>query len=133
MVKNLPVNVGDIRDTFLIPGSGRSPGGGDGNPLQYSCLENLMEQRRLVGYSPQGHKELDATAATCHAHIVDNKTSGYRRWSTHHFLTLKKIHFPRFPPNLSLSPAFKGIQILCLRDSENPNVPFAISKVSVSA
>ena len=39
MVKNLPANAGDIRDADLIPGSGRSPGGGHGNPLQYSCLE----------------------------------------------------------------------------------------------
>ena len=37
MVKNLPANAGDIRDTSLIPGTGRSPGEGHGNPLQYSC------------------------------------------------------------------------------------------------
>ena len=40
MVKNLPANAGDIRDTGWIPGLRRSPGGGHGNPLQYSCLEN---------------------------------------------------------------------------------------------
>ena len=40
MVKNLPANPGDIRDMGSIPGFGRSPGGGYGNPLQYSCLEN---------------------------------------------------------------------------------------------
>ena len=39
-VKNLPVNEGDIRDVGSVPGSGRSAGGGHGNPLQYSCLEN---------------------------------------------------------------------------------------------
>ena len=39
MVKNPPANAGDTRDTGLIPGSGSSPGGGHGNPLQYSCLE----------------------------------------------------------------------------------------------
>ena len=44
MVKNLPVSGGDIRDVGLIPVSGRSPGGGHGNPLQYSCLENPMER-----------------------------------------------------------------------------------------
>ena len=38
----MPANSGDIRDVGLIPGPGRSPGGGHGNPLQYSCLENLM-------------------------------------------------------------------------------------------
>jgi len=43
-IKNLSVNVGDIRDVGSIPGSGRSPGGGYGNPLQYSCLENLMDR-----------------------------------------------------------------------------------------
>ena len=44
MVKNLPANAGDTRDTGSIPGSVRSPGGGHGNPLQYSCLENPMER-----------------------------------------------------------------------------------------
>ena len=44
MVKNLPANSGDIRDTGLIPGSGRSPGGGQGSSLQYSCLENPMDR-----------------------------------------------------------------------------------------
>ena len=43
-VKNLPANVGDIRDTGSIPGWGRSPGGGYGNPLQGSCLENPMDR-----------------------------------------------------------------------------------------
>jgi len=40
LVKNLPVNTGDIRDMGLIPEFGRSPGRGHGNPLQYTCLEN---------------------------------------------------------------------------------------------
>ena len=40
VVKNLPANAGDTRDTGLIPALGRSPGVGNGNPLQYSCLEN---------------------------------------------------------------------------------------------
>ena len=44
MVKNLPANTGVIRDTGSIPGLGRSPGGGNGNPLQYSCLENPMDR-----------------------------------------------------------------------------------------
>ena len=43
MVKNLPASAGDIRDMGSIPGSGKSPGGGHGNPFQYSCLENPME------------------------------------------------------------------------------------------
>ena len=44
MVKNLPSNAEDTRDLGLIPGSGRSPGGGNGNPLQYLCLENPMDR-----------------------------------------------------------------------------------------
>ena len=44
MVKNPPVNAGDTRDTVLIPGSRRFPGEGNGNPLQYSCLGNLMDR-----------------------------------------------------------------------------------------
>ena len=43
VVRNPPANAGDIKDTILIPGSGRYPGGGYGNPLQYSCLENPMD------------------------------------------------------------------------------------------
>ena len=43
MVKNRPANAGDARDMGLIPGLGRSPGEGNGNPLQYSCLENHMD------------------------------------------------------------------------------------------
>ena len=44
VVKNLPANAGDTGDAGLIPGSGRYPGGGHGNPLQYSCLENPMDR-----------------------------------------------------------------------------------------
>ena len=44
MVKKTPVNAGDVRETGLIPGSGRSPGGKHGNPLQYSYLENSMDR-----------------------------------------------------------------------------------------
>ena len=51
MVKNLPANAGDTRDASSIPGSGRSPGEGNGSLLQYSCLENPHGQRRLTGYS----------------------------------------------------------------------------------
>ena len=44
VVKNLPASAGDIRDVGSIPGSGKSPGGGNGNPPQYSCLENPMDK-----------------------------------------------------------------------------------------
>ena len=55
MVKNLPANEGNTRDTGSNPGSGGSPGGGHGNPLQYSCLENPTDR------GAWGHKELDMT------------------------------------------------------------------------
>ena len=44
MVKNLPADAGDTRNAGSIPGSGRSPGEGNGNPLQYSCLENSTDR-----------------------------------------------------------------------------------------
>ena len=51
----------NVGDPGLIPGLGRSPGKGNGTPLQSSCLENSHGQRSLVGYSPWGLKELDTT------------------------------------------------------------------------
>ena len=63
-VKNLPANAGDTRDMGSIPGSGRSPGGGNGNLLQYSCLKNPMD-REPGGL--QGCKESDMTE---HAHCL---------------------------------------------------------------
>ena len=56
--KESTCNVGDLG---LIPGLGGSLGRGHGNPLQYSCLENLHGQRSLVGYSSWCHKESDMT------------------------------------------------------------------------
>ena len=76
-VKNLPANAGDIRDAGLIPGLGRSPGGGRGNPLQCSCLEDPHGQRSLVGYSPWGHKELDTTERlSTHAYASQSESAG---------------------------------------------------------
>ena len=58
MGKEFACNAGDLG---LIPGLGRSPGGGHDSPLQYSCPENPHKQRSLVGYSPMGCKESDMT------------------------------------------------------------------------
>ena len=60
-------NAGDLGS---IPGLGRSPEGGHGNPLQCSCLENPCVQRGLAGYSPRGHKEVDLTEGLNTASLV---------------------------------------------------------------
>ena len=62
-VKNLPANAADLRDVDSIPGLGRSPGGGHGNPFQYSCLESPVDTRAWQA-TVQGCKELDATEVT---------------------------------------------------------------------
>ena len=64
VVKNPPANAGDLREEGLIPGSGRFPGGGNGNPLQYPCLENPMNR--------------GAWWATVHG-VAESDTSEYER------------------------------------------------------
>ena len=72
VVKNLPANARATGAVGLILGLGRSPGAGNGNPLQCSCLENPQGQRSLVGYSPKGCKELDMTEqlSTCRIIVI---------------------------------------------------------------
>ena len=74
MVKKLPAKAGDIRDAGLIPGLGRSLGGGNGNPIQYSCLVKLHGRRSLVGYSPWGPKELEGTEPAHNPYMVDTES-----------------------------------------------------------
>ena len=64
MVKNPPASAGDIEDMGLISGLGRSPGGGHGNTLQYSCLENPMDRG---AWQAHGVAESDTTEVTEHA------------------------------------------------------------------
>ena len=64
MVQTLPANARDTGDTGSVPGQGRFPEGGHGNPLQYG-------QRRLEGYSPQGHKESDMTCVNNNSNKVE--------------------------------------------------------------
>ena len=66
-VKNLPANAGDVGDAGLIPGSGRSPGGGNGNPLQYSCLENSLNGGAW-GATVHGVTKESDTAEHTHTH-----------------------------------------------------------------
>ena len=63
-----PCNAGVVGGAVSISGLGRSPGGGHGNPLQYSFLENPTE-RRLVGYSPCCRKELDTVSDLAHTQV----------------------------------------------------------------
>ena len=71
MSKTLPAKPGDTRDISSIPGSGRSPGVGNGNPFQYSCLKNSMDREEPGGPHTVhgGHEEPDMTNyAHTHAH-----------------------------------------------------------------
>ena len=68
MVKTPPANAGDPGDASSTPGSGRSPGGGHGNPLQYSGLENLMD-RGAGGLRSVGSHRVDMTEVTQHSHM----------------------------------------------------------------
>ena len=70
-VKNLPCNA---EDAGSIPRSGRLPGGGHGNPLQYSCPVESHGQRSLARYSPQGCKQLDIPEVTEHTHTLTPRT-----------------------------------------------------------
>ena len=63
MAKSLPARAWNMRDAGSVPGLGRSPRGGDGNPLQYPCLGNPTD-RGAMSYGPWGHKELDVTEHT---------------------------------------------------------------------
>ena len=81
VVENSPANAGDARHAVSIPGSGRCPGEGNGNPLQYSCLENPMDrgawQAAVVGLQIVGHN------LTIDFHSAENK----RVWDTTCLLT----------------------------------------------
>ena len=82
VVKNLPANAGDIRDMCLIPGSGKSPGGGHGNPLQSSCLENPMDSGAwqatvyVVAKSQTGLKRLN-TETYIYMYICNRPFTSY--------------------------------------------------------
>ena len=73
VVRNLPANAGNLKTSGSTPGSGRSPGGGHDNPLQYSCPENPNGQRSLVCYSPQGCTQLDMTKVPYHGKLLCNQ------------------------------------------------------------
>ena len=73
VVKNPPANAGDVGDADPIPGSGRSPAGGSGNPLQYFCLENSMDRGALqatVCGAAKSWARLGSYAFNSHMYLV---------------------------------------------------------------
>ena len=79
VVKNPPANAGDVRDMGLILDYGRSPGGGHGNPLQYSCLENPMGRgawRAVVHRVAKSWTQLKRLSMhACSSHYMSNKSN----------------------------------------------------------
>ena len=74
VVKNLPANAGDTRDSGFIPGSGRSPGVGNGNPLQCSCLKNSMDRGAWWATVHGNHKRAGFDWVSTHAYeLYGNK------------------------------------------------------------
>ena len=95
VVKNPPANEGDAGDPSSSPGSGRSPGGGNSNPLQYSCLENPMDRGAWqADYSPWDRKESDITK-----HTIMCAQSGYSPVLT--TFCLHTLHSPPHQPPVS--------------------------------
>ena len=106
VVNNLPANTGDIRDTGSIPRSGRSPGEGHGNPLQYSSLENAMDR--------------GAWQATVHG--VAKSRTWLKQLSTHYRAEASQLflHYPLGFPHLL---RFSHIQSFHLVTSWNEQIP----------
>ena len=69
VVKNPPADAGDVRDVGSIPGLGRSPGGGHGNPRQYSWLEDPMDRGAQWALVHRVSKDWDPTKTTLHSHM----------------------------------------------------------------
>ena len=92
VVKNLPAAARDARDMGSIPGLGRSSGGGNGNPLQYSCLGNPMDKGAWWAAVCKGRKESDSTEATEHT-----RTYVIKYFSTAWFLMAVEYFFFFFP------------------------------------
>ena len=92
VANNLPANAGEAGDAGLIPGSGRSLGGGNGNLLQYSCQDNPIDKGAWWGYSLWGHKESDMTEHACRR----------RRYSVDTMYLVDFQYVPRW--QLALSP-----------------------------
>ena len=121
VVKSLPTNAGDVGS---ITGLGRSPGGGNDNPLQYSCLENYMSRGDWC-YSPRSHKESDTTQRLTllplhiRSYLVPGTTSSLRTPSfdlipQHHFSRPERVFkAPESAKNPPTSPHPSALSGLC--------------------
>ena len=101
VVKNLPANARDARDMSLIPGSGRSPGVGNGNPFQYSCLENSLDRRAWWATVHGGSQRVAHNWATEHTylqHYFQKLAVGYlKTGSTWYGQTREESHGQEMP------------------------------------
>ena len=105
IVEGPPASAGDARDTGLIPGLGRSPGGGNGSPFQCSCLENSMDREAWRATAHGGPKGLDPTEH------IRTRTHTYTHTHTHTH-TDTKIKFYTTVEKLENSGKYKGKQNL---------------------
>ena len=100
VVKNLSANAGDTRDTSSIPGSGRSPGVGNGNPLQYSCLENSID-RGNWRVTIHGTAKSLSTHTHAHTHTPSVPTRWckfvYRKHAVWHPVAILNVPLPKVP------------------------------------
>ena len=136
MVKNLPANAGDSRDRGSIPGSERSPGGGHDNPLQYSCLENLMDSRTwqaTVHGIAKSRTQLREAAHT--QQITANQFTLVESWRSE--VLSQGLRRAAFLPeargtNLPLC-IFQLLKTACIPQFASPSSIFTVSSVASSS
>ena len=98
MVKKLPANAGDVKDVGSVPGLGRFPGGGHGNPLQYSCLENPMDRGawqatvQRVAHSQSGLKQFNTYMLDQEIITINNTEFVFFSSEIHQFLPYAFLH-----------------------------------------